>query len=156
MRSRRPALIMFVAGAAATMLSCNATGRSQAARDAIRAASTHFADALSRGDTLTVARSYTDDAEWYAPEVPVVKGGAEIARAWQSHVNAPGSRHQVDVSEVVESSDRAQEIGRFTVSAADGSVLAAAKYMVVWVRAPDGEWKRNRDFFNWDIPPRGP
>jgi ketosteroid isomerase-like protein len=155
MLSRRPALIALVAGAAATTLSCNASRRSQAARDAIHAASTHFAEALSRGDTVAVARSYTDDAEWYAPEVPVVRGGPEIARAWRQ-VGAAGSRHQVDVSEVVESSDRAQEIGRFTVSAADGSVIAAAKYMVVWVRASDGEWKRNRDFFNWDIPPRGP
>jgi ketosteroid isomerase-like protein len=138
----------------ATTVSCGTSG--DRSRDAVRVASTRFAEALSRRDTLAVARSYTDDAEWYAPEVPVVKGGAEIARAWQSHVNATGGRHRVDVSEVVGTGDRAQEIGRFTVSAADGSVLAAAKYMVVWVRAPDGEWKRNRDFFNWDIPPRSP
>jgi len=137
-----------------TCLSCANRG-SHAAHDEIVAASKGFAEALSRGDTLAVARSYTADAEWYPPEAPVVKGGAQIARAWRSSVGI-ARRHRVDVAEVVETRDRAEEIGRFAVSADDGSVLAAAKYLVVWVRDSDGEWKRQRDFFNWDIPPRAP
>src|SRR5438128_1545604 len=127
----------FVALAAGTLSVVSCAGReSRAAHAEILAASSRFADALSRGDTVAIARSYTDDAEWYAPEVPAVKGGLQIARAWQSNVRLVGSRHRVDVAEVVETRDRAEEIGRFAVSARDGSVVAAAKYMVIWVREP--------------------
>jgi ketosteroid isomerase-like protein len=152
---RRP-LSTLAAAAAVTLtcLSCADRG-SQAAHDEIVAASSRFAEALSRGDTLAVARSYTADAEWYPPEAPVVKGAVQIARAWQSSVGV-ARRHRVDVAEVVETRDRAEEIGRFAVSTDDGSVVAAAKYLVIWVRDSDGEWKRQRDFFNWDIPPKSP
>src|SRR4051794_38370492 len=116
----------FVAAAATGLSSISCAGRgSRAAHDEIVAASSRFADALSRGDTLAVALSYTDDAEWYAPEIPVVKGGKQIARAWQSNVRLAGNHHRVDVAEVVQTRDRAEEIGRFNVSADDGSLVAA-------------------------------
>jgi ketosteroid isomerase-like protein len=149
-------MIGFVAVAAIILTGLSCAGRqSHATHDEIVAASTRFAEALSRGDTLAIARSYTADAEWYPPEAPVVKGGMQIARAWQSRVGV-ARRHRIDVAEVVETRNRAEEIGRFAVSADDGSVVAAAKYLVVWVRDSDGDWKRQRDFFNWDIPPKAP
>src|SRR5262245_6891489 len=148
----RSPMVGLAAAAVTMMTSLSCTNRrSQAAHDEIVAASSRFAEALSRGDTLAVARSYTSDAEWFPPEAPVVKGGTQIARAWQSSVGV-ARRHRVEVAEVVETRDRAEEIGRFAVSADDGSVVAAAKYVVIWVRDSDGEWKRQRDFFNWDIP----
>jgi hypothetical protein len=49
--------------------------------------------------------------------------------------------------------DWAYEIGRFTASAPDGSVLNVGKYIVIWKRQATGEWKTHRDIFNWDIPP---
>ena len=122
---RRPMIRLSAASATILISFSCADRRSQVAHDEIVAASSRFAEALSRGDTQAIARSYTADAEWYPPEAPVVKGGTQIARAWQSSVGV-ARRHRVDVAEVVETRDRAEEIGRFAVSTDDGSVVAAA------------------------------
>jgi ketosteroid isomerase-like protein len=113
-------------------------------------------DAFYKGDAQTMARIYTADAERYVPGVPVLKGQSAIGRAWKADVGPGGNRLRIEVAEVEENGDRAHEVGRFTISAADGSVLSAAKYIVIWDRQPDGEWKTYRDIFNWDIPPRQP
>ena len=40
-----------------------------------------------------------------------------------------------------------------TVTAPDGNVLNAGKYVVIWTRQSSAEWKIHRDIFNWDVPP---
>jgi uncharacterized protein (TIGR02246 family) len=130
--------------------------RGLSAREAIGATHKTMEDAFYKGDAETMARIYTADAERYVPGVPVFKGQSAIGRAWKADVGPGGNRLRIEVAEVEENGDRAHEVGRFTISAADGSVLSAGKYIVIWNRQPDGEWKTYRDIFNWDIPPRQP
>lgn len=111
-------------------------------------------DAFRKGDAETIAQAYADDAEWYVPEAPVIKGRSAIARAWKANVGSGGNRLRIEVAEVEQSGNRAHEVGRFTISAPDGAVLSAGKYIVIWARQSDGEWKTRRDIFNWDVPPR--
>jgi uncharacterized protein (TIGR02246 family) len=134
-----------------------ARGRSpRSANEAITAVYKTMEDAFQKGDAETIARAYTEDAEWYIPETPVIKGRTAIAQAWKASVGSGGNRLRIDVAEVEQNGDRAHEVGRFTISAPDGAVLSAGKYIVIWARQPDGEWKTHRDIFNWDIPPRQP
>lgn len=130
--------------------------RSESAREAIPAIYKTMEDAFKKGDAEAIAQAYTEDAEWYVPEAPVIKGRPAIARAWKANVGSGGNRLRVEVAEVEQSGDRAHEVGRFTISGPDGAVLSAGKYIVIWARQPDGEWKTRRDIFNWDIPPRQP
>lgn len=130
--------------------------RALPAREAIGAAYKTMEDAFHKGDAAAIAQIYAEDAEWYVPEVPVLRGRSAIGRAWKANVGPGGNRLRIDVAEVEENGDRAHEVGRFTISAPDGSVLSAGKYIVIWARQPDGEWKTYRDIFNWDIPPRQP
>jgi uncharacterized protein (TIGR02246 family) len=111
-------------------------------------------DAFHKGDAETIAQAYADDAEWYVPEARVIKGRRAIAAAWKANVGSGGNHLRIEVGEVEQSGDRAHEVGRFTISAPDGAVLSAGKYIVIWARQPDGEWKTRRDIFNWDVPPR--
>lgn len=153
-------LLSQVFAVALVSASCTRPGmtgpRSASARVAIDTIYRTMEDAFHRGDADAIAQIYAPDGEWYVPETPVIKGRSAIARAWKTNVGAGGNRLRVDVAEVEQQGDRADEIGRFTISAPDGSVLAAGKYLVVWVRQPDGEWKTRRDIFNWDIPPGQP
>ena len=53
-----------------------------------------------------------------------------------------------------ERGDWAYEVGAFTATAPDGAVFNAGKYIVIWQRQPNGDWKTHRDIFIWDVPPR--
>lgn len=130
--------------------------RSSSAREAIRVISTGMEDAFYKGDAATIAQAYADDAEWYVPQAPVIKGRPAIARAWKANAGSGGNRLRIEVAEVEQSGTRAHEVGRFTISAPDGGVLAAGKYIAIWTRQSDGEWKTRRDIFNWDVPPHPP
>ncbi len=131
-------------------------GGTRSARAGIVANDKTFEAAFFRGDAAAIAQTYTEDAEWYVPDEPVIKGREAIARAWKEQIGAGGNRLRIDVGEVEQQGDRAYEIGRFAISGPDGGVLAAGKYIVIWARQRDGEWKTSRDIFNWDIPPRRP
>jgi len=131
-------------------------GRSLPAREAIGATYKIMKDAFYKGDAEAIAQVYTEDAEWYVPEVPVLKGRSAIGRAWKANIGSGGNRLRIEVAEVEQNGDRAHEIGRFTISGTDGAVLSAGKYIVIWTRQSDGAWKTYRDIFNWDIPPRQP
>jgi uncharacterized protein (TIGR02246 family) len=139
---------------------CNGRGilgfRSQSARAAIAAVTKAKEVAFMKGDADVLAQAYTQDAEWYVPEASIIKGRPAIARAWRSNVGAGGNRLRIDVAEVEQKGDRAYEVGRFIISAPDGAVISAGKYIGIWVRESDGQWRTRRDIFNWDIPPRQP
>ena len=118
------------------------------ARDAIAKGYKAFEEAYYHADADTISRLYTEDAELLVPEVPVFRGRAAIAQAWKRMLGSGGHGVRVDITEVQEAGDWAYEVGRFTVSAGDGSVLNAGKYIVIWKRNATGEWKIHRDIFN--------
>jgi ketosteroid isomerase-like protein len=126
------------------------------AREAIVEGYKAFERAFSRGDADAVSQMYTDDAEWLVPEAPIVRGRKAIAEVWKSIIGVGGNTIRVDVGEVEQNGDWAYEVGSFTASAPDGSVLNAGKYIVIWKRQSNGAWKTHRDIFNWDVPPGKP
>jgi len=145
----------FIFAILALVTACASRG-DHSARNGIDAAYKTMETGFQQGKPELIAASYTDDAEWYPPDGPVIKGPPAIGRAWKDNAAADGSRLRIEVAEVDQDGGRADEIGRFTISANDGSVVAAGKYLVVWARQPDGSWKARRGMYNWDIPPRRP
>jgi len=123
-------------------------------RDEITEAYRAFEENFFKGDADALSLIYTDDAELLVPEAPPIKGRKAIVQAWRGIVGSGGNRVRVEVREVQDSGDWAFEVGSFTVTAPDGALLNAGKYIVVWKRQSNGAWKVHRDIFNWDIPPR--
>jgi uncharacterized protein (TIGR02246 family) len=123
-------------------------------RDAIAAAYAVFEEAFFKGDADTIAEVYTEDAEWFVPDAPVIRGKKAIAEAWKGNVGSGGNALQIDTLEVEESGTLAYEVGRFTARAPGGATLFAGKYIVIWKLQPNGDWKTYRDIFNWDIAPQ--
>ena len=111
-----------------------------------------FEHAFYRGDADAISRMYTEDAELLVPEAPVFRGRQAIAEIWRAIVGSGGNTVHVNVREVQDGGDWAYDVGTFTVTAPDGNVLNAGKYVVIWARQSSGEWKIHRDIFNWDIP----
>jgi len=123
------------------------------AREAISEAYRAFEEAFYKGDAEALSRIYTDDAEWLVPDAPAIRGRAAIAQAWKNVIGSGGNRVRVEVREVEQSGEWAYDVGGFELSAPDGTVLSIGKYIVIWKRQADGDWKTYRDIFNWDIPP---
>ncbi len=125
-------------------------------KEAIAQSYKDFEEAFHRGDADTMSRMYTEDAEWFIPGAPIVRGRQAIAAAWKGIIGSGGNTVHVDIQEVEECGDWAYDIGRFTARAPDDSVLNTGKYIVIWKRQSAGEWKTHRDIFHWDIPPSQP
>ena len=100
------------------------------ARDAVEKDYKAFAEAFHKGDLDTISQMYTEDAEFFVPEAPIIEGKQAIREAWRSIVGSGGNTVRVDVREVQESGELAYDTGRFTASAPDGSVLNAGKWIV--------------------------
>ena len=112
-----------------------------------------FEQAYFSGDEDAIGRMYTEDAELLIPEAPVVCGRNAIAQVWKNILGSGGNTVRVKIGEIQENGDWAYDVGTFTASAADGNVLNAGKYIVIWKQQASGEWRIHRDIFNWDIPP---
>jgi uncharacterized protein (TIGR02246 family) len=125
------------------------------ARDQIGAAYKAMEKAFREGNAELIAATYAEDAELFAPSAPVIKGRQAIGRAWRDNGGAGANRLHVDVAEVDEGDNRADEVGRFTITGPDGAVLTAGTHLVVWARQRDGTWRARRGIFNWDVPPSG-
>ena len=127
----------------------------KSAREAIGEAYRAFEDAFAKGDAEALASIYADDAEWFMPQAPVVRGRAAITSAWRSALGSggTGAKVHVETGEVEEAGEWAYEVGGFTTTGADGSTLNSGKYLVIWRKQASGQWKTYRDMFHWDVPP---
>ena len=69
-------------------------------------------------------------------------------------VGSGGNTLRSELREVQQRGDWAYDTGRFIANAPDGSVLNSGKWIVIWQRQLNGDWKIHGDFFHWDIPPK--
>ena len=124
-------------------------------REQVEQAYRDIEQAFFRGDADALAAIYTDDAEWFVPGAPVIKGREAITQAWKSVIGPGGNTLRVQVGELQETGDWAYEVGSFTATAPEGNLLNSGKYLVIWKRQSNGMWKTYRDLFQWDVAPAG-
>ena len=117
-----------------------------------------FEDAANGGDAAAIAALYHADALLMPPNHPRVEGRPAVQEFWQAFV-ALGTPHGQLTTEQVESSgDTAHEIGAFTlrIEPPNGPAIEdRGKYIVIWKRAPGGEWEMAADCWNSDLPATG-
>jgi ketosteroid isomerase-like protein len=61
---------------------------------------------------------------------------------------------KLETVEVERDGNTAYEVGTFTLQGAEGQVLDAGKYVVIW-KQEAGQWKLHRDIFNSSRPAPG-
>jgi ketosteroid isomerase-like protein len=117
-------------------------------RDSINETNAAFVSGINSGDFASAANVYTADARIFPPGFPPVDGKEAIGGFWQAAAAQLGVKEvQLTTVEFEEYGDMAIEEGRF-VLAGEAGTLDQGKYIVIWKRQPDGDWKWHRDIWN--------
>ncbi|MFL6838622.1 MAG: YybH family protein [Bradyrhizobium sp.] len=103
--------------------------------------------AAARKDYAGMAAFYTEDAKVLPPDASIVSGRTAIEEFWRSAANALGLTDiTLKTVDLEVAGDIAYEIGEADLKL--GSAQAKAKYLVVWLRSRDGQWRLHRDIWN--------
>ena len=121
---------------------------------AIAAPIEQFMAAFSRGDAAGAAAVYTADAQVLPPNSDVITGQQAIQTFWQRAMDMGVKAVKLATVEVVGDGHTAYEVGQFTLQGAEGQVLDAGKYVVIWQQEA-GQWKLHRDIWNSSRPASG-
>ena len=117
----------------------------------IQLADDQFATAFAAQDAAALAGLYTPDAQLLPPNSDFVTGQEAIQTFWQGVMDAGVAAATLTAEEAVGLGSMAVEVGRYSLSAADGSVIDEGKYIVWWQRTPAG-WRLHRDIWNTSSP----
>jgi ketosteroid isomerase-like protein len=116
-------------------------------RQIIAEANRKFCAAAARKDYAGLAALYSEDAKVLPPDAPIVSGRRAIGEFWRGAADALGL---VDVAlktiDLEVSGDMACEVGEAELKLTSGQ--AKAKYVVVWSRDAEGQWRVHRDIWN--------
>jgi uncharacterized protein (TIGR02246 family) len=123
-------------------------------RDAIVAANARFLDALRTADAARIAACYTADAQVMPAHSDVITGSDAIASFWVSVMGSGIADARLETTEVEFQGELAVEVGRYSLTGADGGLLDSGKYVVAWHRE-GGAWKLHRDIWTTSRPAPG-
>ena len=116
-------------------------------RQMIDQANRNFGAAVARKDYSGMAGLYTEDAKVLPPDAPIVSGRKAIEEFWRGAAAALGLTDVTLTTVNLEvAGNIAYEIGEADLKL--GSGQAKAKYLVVWLRGDDGQWRLHRDIWN--------
>jgi len=145
------ALLLVVSGCHQQALDHRAADES-----AIRALDAQWSKTAGAHDLDGIVSYYSDDAVLLPPNAPAATGRQAIRASW-ADLAAPGVSiaWQASKVEVARSGDLAYSVGTYTLAMKDpqGKPIAdKGKFMEVWKRQPDGNWKAVADTYNSDLP----
>ena len=121
---------------------------------AIDAAEAKWSAAMMKGDTATMLSIYADDVVFMPPNMKRATGRAALSQVnagMMKDMTFPAVSLKAD--DVIVAGDYAIETGtyRMTVQPKTGkSMDDVGKFVSVWKKQSDGEWKMIRDIFNSD------
>jgi len=101
-------------------------------------------------DTPKFLSFLAPDAAMYAPGMPVIMGAGPIKDAWTQMSSAPGFALEFapTTADVGAGGDVGYTTGTYKSSM--GGVAENGKYVTIWKKQPDGNWKVAHDIFNAD------
>jgi uncharacterized protein (TIGR02246 family) len=106
-----------------------------------------FVAAAARKDYAGMAALYTDNAKVLPPDAPIVTGKKAIEDFWRTAANALGLTDvTLKTVDLEVAGDTAYEVGEADLKSSSGQ--AKIKYLVVWLRGSDGQWRLHRDIWN--------
>jgi len=146
--------LSFVLASCAQLLGPTPT-ESGTVRKAIEDAAAKFVAAVSRGDAVSVAAFYREDAKLLPPNSQMIAGRQAIQEFWQAFLQTGTVQLTLETKDVDSRSDLAYEIGAYTlkIQPKSGSAMTeAGKYVTIWKRQTDGSWKIAVDTWNTNAP----
>ena len=122
---------------------------------AIRANSQEWSKAAGAKDLEKCMSFYADDARRLASGAPLAVGLDAIRKEWTEYLAMPGPGFRWTTSkiEVARSGDLAYETGAYELQTTDKKkrlVTTKGKYLVVWKKQTNGNWKAAADIDNAD------
>jgi len=163
--ARTSARIIFffaVIGVLALLTACQKQGETLAdTRSADEAAlknlDAEWSKAAGAKDVEKTASYYSDDVLVLPPNMASIQGKQGARAMWQGMFSVPGfgGGWKVSKVEVARSGDLAYLTGTYELSETDPSGKPSTdkgKYLEVWKKQPDGNWKCVIDMFNSDLP----
>jgi uncharacterized protein (TIGR02246 family) len=117
----------------------------------IQLANDQFSIAFAAHDAAALADLYTPNAQLLPTNSDFVTGREAIQTFWQGVMDSGVAGATLTPEEAVGAGSMAIEVGRYELSAEDGSVIDEGKYIVWWQRTPAG-WRLHRDIWNTSKP----
>jgi ketosteroid isomerase-like protein len=123
---------------------------------AIKNADAQWAKAAASKDVDATVAYYSDDASLLPPNAPMASDKASIRAAWAGLLG-PGTSltWQATKVEAARSGDLGYVIGTYQLEGKDASGKEESdrgKFVEVWKKQADGNWKAAVDIFNSDLP----
>jgi uncharacterized protein (TIGR02246 family) len=140
------AALVFATVALATV--AHAAGGARAAIEKQNAA---LGEAIGKKDAAAVAAFYTEDALVLPPGAGTVKGRKAIEEFWKKTIDGGLKAGELTTVDVGETGDAAWETGKFLLTVqpeGKEAVKQAGKYVVVWKKEKDGQYRLHRDIWN--------
>jgi ketosteroid isomerase-like protein len=99
---------------------------------------------------------YADDASVLPFNAPSVTGKGQVQQFWSRFISNRGYALRLSPTkeEVARSGDLAYEVGTFDLTLGDSEGKTATnhgKYITVWKRQVNGDWKAEDDIYNMDL-----
>ena len=112
----------------------------------------------TRNDAAALSATFTDDGTFLPPHAPRVDGPDNIQEFWAIVLGQPGFSimWEPTSAHVSEGGDLGYTLGPYemTLDDPDGNPMSlVGKYLTVWRKQADGQWKVTADIFNEDAPP---
>ena len=98
---------------------------------------------------------YAEDGSAFPFNAPIATGHEQIQKLWAGLMSMPGFALSFAPTkiEVAKSGDMAYDVGTFELKTNDANgnlTTTAGKYVVVWKKQADKQWKAVADIFNTD------
>ena len=117
---------------------------------AIRAAEKALAEAFESPDRTAWVDFYTDDAVFVGPGLSALEGRSALLDA-APHISI--SSMEIVADSTLGTGELAAALGRVTWLSPNGSDsnLVRRRFLMVWRREPDGQWRIAREMLNEDV-----
>jgi ketosteroid isomerase-like protein len=152
--SRSSLIFLLLLLAFSTACQTQATSTDEAA---LRKLDDEWSKAAGSRDVDKTISYYSDDAVVMPPNIPTLTGKEPIRTLWKSMLGSPdfSGGWKATKVEVARSGDLAYVSGTYEFNEKDDSgkpITDKGKYLEVWNKQADGNWKCVADMFSSDLP----
>jgi ketosteroid isomerase-like protein len=160
-RYARIAALATWCGFTALSLGCSPSDTPSAEETAIRLADHAWSKAMTDKQLDATVSHYAEDASIFPPNAPTATGKNAIRNVWAAYFAMPGflvTCHPVKIA-ASHSGDIGYTQGPYALTFRDATgrkIKDRGRYIAVWKKQADGEWRVVADFFNSDLPKAPP
>jgi len=117
-------------------------------QQAVQDGNRRFGAALARKSYAELAALYTEGAKVLPPDAQIVSGRKAIEAYWEKAATSIGLvAATLTTMDLEVAGDTACEVGEAELKLSSGRT-PRVKYVVIWRRGDDGNWRLHRDIWN--------